>query len=181
MKKVLLLATAFLFVTGVAMADKEKRKNAPKEKPAALKKQKQRNPAAKTRKSQQLKCNSQECLAPVPPERGFLCRSENVFQFFQVGNRVGGFQLGRGIDMVHEYQSIPAFMAPWISASRLSPIMMLSGSEAPALFIAKSNISFFGLQAVTGLRSDHVREKAIDPAVADLAPLCFLKTIGDEV
>lgn len=63
MKKVLLLATAFMFVTGVALADKGKKKNVLKEKPAARKTQKL-SPAAKTKKKQQLKCNSQEFSEP---------------------------------------------------------------------------------------------------------------------
>ena len=60
MKKVILLATAFMFVTGVALADKGKRKrNVLKEKPAALKMQKlkKQKPAAKTRIRLQLNCN----------------------------------------------------------------------------------------------------------------------------
>ena len=54
MKKVILLATAFLFVTGVALADKGKKKKCAKGKTCCTKRQKQQRPdVAKKRARQQ--------------------------------------------------------------------------------------------------------------------------------
>lgn len=107
--------------------------------------------------------------------------SEDGFQFFQMGNCVGGFDGGNRIDMVYKNR-----IHPRIDGSLDVSIQVVADHDAfpercTGLVHRKFKYFFFRLQAVAGFGGDYMSKIAVQAAVVEFIPLRFFKPVGDKM